>query len=129
MKISYNWLKEYVSLDDVSPIELADKLTRAGLEIEGVEPVASGNNLVIGKVLSVKPHPNADTLSVCDVDYGEGSVQIVCGAPNVKENKKVIVAKVGAKLPQITIKESEIRGVKSNGMICALFELGVDKNI
>ena len=127
MKISYNWLKEYVSLDDVSPIELADKLTRAGLEIEGVEPVASGNNLVIGKVLSVKPHPNADTLSVCDVDYGEGSVQIVCGAPNVKENKKVIVAKVGAKLPQITIKESEIRGVKSNGMICALFELGVDK--
>ncbi|NLC97237.1 MAG: phenylalanine--tRNA ligase subunit beta [Erysipelotrichaceae bacterium] len=127
MKISYNWLKEYVSLDGVTPNDLADKLTQAGLEIEGIEKVANGDNLVIGKVLSVKPHPDSNHLKVCDVDYGQGSVQIVCGAPNVKENQKVIVAKVGANLPELTIKKGVIRGVESNGMICALFELGVDK--
>lgn len=127
MKISYNWLKEYVSLDGVSPVELGDKLTNAGLEIESIDPVAQGDNLVIGQIKSVKPHPDSDHLNVCEVDYGEGNVQIVCGASNVREGAKVIVAKVGANLPEITIKKGNIRGVESNGMICALFELGVDK--
>ena len=127
MKISYNWLNEYVSLDGVTPLELKEKLTLAGIEIEGLDPVASGDNLVIGKVLSVKAHPDSDHLNVCVVNYGEGDVQIVCGAPNVKENQKVIIAKPGANLPGGTIKKGVIRGIESNGMICALYELGVDK--
>ena len=127
MKISYNWLNEYVSLDGVTPLELKEKLTLAGIEIEGLDPVASGDNLVIGKVLSVKAHPDSDHLNVCVVNYGEEDVQIVCGAPNVKENQKVIIAKPGANLPGGTIKKGVIRGIESNGMICALYELGVDK--
>lgn len=127
MKVSYNWLKQYVDLDGVTPLELADKLTTAGLEIEGVEPVAQGTNLVIGQVLTCENHPDSDHLHVTTVEYGEGPKQIVCGAPNVKAGLKVIVAKAGAKLPGGEIKCGKIRGVESNGMICALFELGVDK--
>ncbi len=127
MKISYNWLKEFVSLENISPVELANKLTEAGLEIEDVSSFASGSNLVIGEVKKVIPHPDSDHLNIAMVDYGEGEVQIVCGAPNLKNNIKVIVAKVGAVLPEITIKKGNIRGIESNGMLCALFELGIDK--
>lgn len=127
MKISYNWLKEYIDLDGISPETLATKLTESGLEIEEVKPIAKGNNLVIAEVKDVKPHPDSDHLNVVVVNYGEGDVQIVCGAKNIYDAKKVIVAKVGAVLPDITIKVGKIRGVESNGMICSLFELGVDK--
>lgn len=127
MKVSINWLKEYVSLDGVSAVELADALTTAGLEIEGVDPVAQGTNLVIGEVLSCNPHPDSDHLNVCMVEYGEGPTQIVCGAPNCKAGIKVIVAKVGAELPEITIKAAKVRGQESNGMLCSLRELGVNE--
>ncbi|SJZ34093.1 phenylalanine--tRNA ligase subunit beta [Anaerorhabdus furcosa] len=127
MKVSINWLKEYISLDGVSANELANALTTAGLEIEGVEPVAKGTNLVIGEVLSCVPHPDSDHLNVCMVEYGEGPTQIVCGAPNCTSGIKVIVAKVGAELPAITIKAAKVRGQESNGMLCSLRELGVNE--
>lgn len=130
MKVSYNWLNTYVSLEGVTPEKLADVLTNAGLEVEGIEYQASGTNLVIGYVLEKKPHPDSDHLNVCQVDLGDGiPTQIVCGAPNVDAGQKVIVAKVGAKLPGGEIKATKVRGQESNGMICALFELGVDKKM
>lgn len=127
MKISYNWLKQYINLDDVTPYELADKLTTAGVEIEACEPYVMGTNLVIAKVEECYNHPDSDHLHVTKVNDGTNIYQVVCGAPNVSAGIKVILAKDGAKLPGGTIKKSMVRGVESNGMICALFELGVDK--
>lgn len=125
MKISTKWLNEYVSLDGISAETLASSLTTAGIEIEGIERMAKGDNLVIGKVISCSPHPDSDHLQVCLVDVGDKKQQIVCGASNCREGIKVIVAQVGAKLSKIEIKESVIRGVESNGMLCSLQELGV----
>lgn len=130
MKVSYNWLNTYVSLDGITPEALADALTNAGLEVEGIEYQASGTNLTIGYVLEKKAHPDSDHLNVCQVDLGNNEVvQIVCGAPNVDAGQKVIVAKAGAVLPGGEIKAAKVRGQESNGMICALFELGVDKKM
>ena len=126
MKVSYNWLKEYVSLEDVSPSELADKLTTAGLEVEDMYPVASATNIVIGEVVECEAHPDSDHLNCCKVNIASEVLSIVCGAPNVRKGLKVIVAKVGAKLPQLEIKAGNIRGQVSNGMICSLAELGVN---
>lgn len=128
MELSYNWLNQYVSLKDISALQLRDLLTNAGLEVEGVYPLAQGTHLVVGHVLECKDHPDSDHLHVCQVQINEDTVsQIVCGASNVAANQKVIVAMPGAQLPAITIKKSVIRGVESNGMICSLSELGVDK--
>ena len=131
MLASYNLLKRFVDLDGISPESAADKLTFAGLEVEGIEHLASGTNLVIGQILSVENHPNSDHLHVLKVDEGEkfGVHQIVCGAPNVRVGLKVIVARNGAKLDAlgVTIKPSVIRGVESDGMCCSLVELGVNK--
>ena len=127
MRLSYNWLKTYVDLEGVSVDELVNALTFAGLEVEAVDQMASGSNLIIGEILEVKDHPDSDRLHVCKVDIGKEVLQIVCGAANVAVGKKVIVAQVGAKLPEIEIKESTIRGIESRGMICSLSELGVDK--
>ena len=129
MKVSYNWLKQYVDLEGITPEELGDRLTSSGLEVEGIEKTAYATKLVIGKMLSCEDHPNSDHLHVCKVDTGSGVSQIVCGAPNAAQavGKKVIVALPGCELPGGTITESVLRGVESAGMICALFELGVDK--
>ncbi|MBQ5542820.1 MAG: phenylalanine--tRNA ligase subunit beta [Erysipelotrichales bacterium] len=129
MKVSYNWLKQYVDLTGITPEELADRLTSSGLEVEGVEKTAHATKLVIRKMLECKDHPNSDHLHICKVDTGNGVSQIVCGAPNAMEavGKKVIVALPGCELPGGTIRESKVRGEDSAGMICALFELGVDK--
>ncbi|MBQ7890127.1 MAG: phenylalanine--tRNA ligase subunit beta [Erysipelotrichaceae bacterium] len=128
MRLSINWLKEYVNLDGVTPEQLADKLTVAGLEVEGIEKVAEGTNLVIGEVLTCKAHPDSDHLHVTTVNVGDEVLNIVCGAPNVAAGQKVIVSKVGAKLAGgFEIKPAKVRGVESNGMICSLSELGVDK--
>ncbi len=129
MKVSYQWLSRLVDLDGVTPEELANKFTFAGAEVEGVDRLASGTNLVIGHILECEPHPDSDHLHVLKVDEGEkyGVVQIVCGAPNARKGLKVIVARPGAKLPEVEIKPSAIRGVESNGMCCSLLELGVDR--
>jgi len=128
MRLSYNWLKQYVDLSGISPEELSNRMTLAGFEVEGIEPMASGTNLVIGKVLTCVAHPNSDHLHVTTVDIGSEVIQVVCGAPNVAAGQKVIVALPGAKLPGGEIKKGVVRGEESNGMICALFELGVDKH-
>ena len=105
---------------------LGDLITKSGVEVDSVSKFVDATNLVIGKVLTKKPHPDSDHLSICEVDLGNEVKQIVCGASNVDVNQKVIVAKVGANLPGGKIKEVLIRGVKSEGMICALSELGIE---
>ena len=112
----------------MSPEEIANGLTFAGIEVEEVSTLASGTNLVIGHILECENHPDSDHLHVLKVDLGPkyGVEQIVCGAPNARKGLKVIVSRVGAKLPGGEIKASSIRGVSSNGMCCSLLELGVD---
>ncbi len=127
MRVSYNWLKDYVNIN-ISPGELAEKLTMSGLEVDRVEYLAEGiENVVIGKILQVKNHPNAEKLLVCSVDIGNNILQIVTGAPNVKENILVPVALVGALLPNgIKIEKANFRGVSSYGMLCSSGELKLD---
>lgn len=125
--ISMNWVKDYIDLDNVDLKELATKITKAGINIEGVI-TNHIDNLVIGEVVECTLHPDSDHLHVCIVDIGKEKVQIVCGAHNVRVGIKVIVALPGAVLPgNFEIKESKIRGEKSNGMLCALFELGLEE--
>ena len=133
MKISYNWLKNYIDTD-LSPNEAAKILTNTGLEVEGIEHFESVKGglegLVIGKVTTCKKHPNADKLSVTTVDIGEEKeLPIVCGAPNVAQGQKVVVAKVGTTLyfgdDELKIKKAKIRGEVSEGMICAEDEIGL----
>ncbi|MDF1506953.1 phenylalanine--tRNA ligase subunit beta [Robertmurraya sp. DFI.2.37] len=129
MFVSYKWLQEYVDLSGITPDELAEKITRSGIEVEGVEVLNEGlKGVVIGHVLEREQHPNADKLNKCLVDIGEESpVQIICGAPNVDKGQKVAVATVGAVLPgNFKIKKAKLRGEESNGMICSLSELGID---
>ncbi len=109
--------------------ELAQKITAAGFEVEAVEKMSEGSNLVIGYVEECVEHPDSDHLHCTKVNIGEEVLDIVCGAPNVAAGQKVIVAKVGAKLPGGEIKAGSIRGQVSNGMLCSLLELGVDKKI
>ncbi|MBD1380063.1 phenylalanine--tRNA ligase subunit beta [Metabacillus arenae] len=129
MFVSYNWLRQYVDLSGVTPEELAEKITRTGIEVEAVEQLNQGiSGVVIGHVLEKEQHPNADKLNKCLVDLGKGNpVQIICGAPNVDQGQKVAVATVGAVLPgNFKIKKAKLRGEESNGMICSLQELGVE---
>lgn len=128
MLVSIKNLQLFVSLEGITPQEIADKLTFSGVEVEEVYPLASGTDLVIGQISECVPHPDSDHLHVLKVNMGPkyGVTQIVCGAPNARTGLKVIVARVGAKLPEITIKAAKIRGIESNGMCCSLLELGVD---
>ena len=133
MNISYNWLKGYLDFD-LQPEEVAEALTSIGLEtgsVEEVQTIKGGlEGLVIGEVLTCEAHPNSDHLHVTTVNVGSGEpLQIVCGAPNVAAGQKVVVAVNGTKLydgdKEFTIKRSKLRGVESNGMICAEDEIGV----
>jgi phenylalanyl-tRNA synthetase beta chain len=125
MRVSDKWLKELVDIND-STEEIANKMLFAGNEYESIEKICPSTNLVVGRVISKKAHPDSDHLNVCEVDLGDRIYQIVCGAPNVDANQKVIVARVGAKLPAGEIKATTIRGIESNGMICSLAELGLE---
>lgn len=133
MNISYNWLKEYVNFN-LTPDEVAAALTSIGLEtgdVEEVQSIKGGlEGLVIGEVLTCEPHPNSDHMHITTVNLGQGDpVQIVCGAANVAAGQKVVVATLGTKLYDgdecFTIKKSKLRGVESNGMICAEDEIGI----
>ena len=133
MNISYKWLREYVDFD-LSAQEVANALTSVGLEVDGVEEVQSIRGglagIVIGEVLTCEPHPNSDHMHVCTVNLGQAEPeQIVCGAPNVQAGQKVVVATLGTKLydgdQEFTIKKSKLRGIESNGMICAEDEIGI----
>ncbi|MCI0481967.1 MAG: phenylalanine--tRNA ligase subunit beta, partial [Candidatus Dadabacteria bacterium] len=132
MIISVNWLKEYVGFD-IAPEELADRLTMAGLEVEGVEYRGKGlENVFVAEIVGMKPHPDATKLSLCDVSDGGNNYPIVCGANNMKSGDKVALAKIGTHLPPgpkfpegMTIKKAKIRGEVSEGMLCAENELGI----
>ena len=132
MRISLNWLRELVEIK-LSPEELAETLTMAGFEVEDIEDRRTwANGVVVGKVLERQPHPNADKLSVCQVDIGTGeTLNIVCGAANVKADIYVPVATTGTYLPNIDlkIKPAKLRGVPSQGMICSLKELGLPTDV
>ena len=127
MKVSMKWLKQYADIP-VSPAEYESRMVMTGTGVEGAEPLAPElEGVVVGRVLTCRDHENSDHLHVCTVDVGEGEpLQIVCGAPNVKEGILVPVAKIGAKLPGgVTIKKGKLRGVESQGMLCSGPEIGV----
>ena len=127
MKLSRKFVEDYVDID-VDIETLAEDMTRVGNEYDSAEKLVPSTKLVIGKVLECKEHPDSDHLHVCKVDVGSEVLNIVCGAPNVREGIKVIVALVGAELPDdFKIKKGMIRGEESCGMICALYEIGIDK--
>lgn len=129
MKVSLNWLREWLDIGSDVPA-LAHSLTMAGLEIEGIEragPQLSG--IVVGEILSVEKHPDAEKLNVCRVSTGSEQLQIVCGAPNVRAGMKAPLATIGAKLPNGTeIKKAKLRGVESSGMLCSARELGLSED-
>ena len=131
MKLSYKWLSEYVDLNGVTPQELADKMTTAGLEVEGIEPMAQGTGLVIGEVVECEDIPDTHLHNTVTRvgDRPEDYYKIVCGAPNCRKGLKVIAALPGAELPGGKITAKPLHGYESNGMLCALFELGVSKKI
>ncbi|MGN1298185.1 MAG: phenylalanine--tRNA ligase subunit beta [Clostridia bacterium] len=128
MILSRNFVKDYIDLDDNLDIKtIAEDMTRVGNEYDVAEKFINATNLVIGQIKTCEEHPDSDHLHVCMVDVGKETLQIVCGAPNARTGIKVIVALVGAKLPNdIAIKKGMIRGVESNGMMCSIAELGVD---
>ena len=131
MRLSYQWLKQYLHLN-VPVKQLAEKIERTSVEYDDIiQPKRGLKKLVVGKVVSMKKHPNADHLTICQVDVGAGQpVQIICGAPNVAVGKKVIVALHGARVAgNVKIKRAKMRGVRSNGMLCALDEIGFDKAV
>ena len=126
MKLSINFLKDYVDID-VDTKKLAEDMTNVGNEYDSAERLINATNLVIGEVLECEPHPDSDHLHICKVNVGEQVLPIVCGAPNVRKGLKVIVALPGANLPGgITIKAGKIRGEESNGMLCSMAELGLE---
>jgi len=129
MRVSYKWLKELVDFD-WSPEELAAKLTDAGVEVETITPLGGElERVVVGEIKRVQKHPQADHLSVCEVEIGSEFLEIVCGAPNVKEKAKVPVALIGARLPiGMEITKTTLRGVDSFGMICSEKELGIGED-
>ena len=128
MILSTNFLKDYIDLDEnIDVKKLAEDMTSVGNEYDSAEKLVPATNLVIGEIIECEPHPDSDHLHLCKVNIGTEVLNIVCGAPNAKKGIKVIVAKVGAVLPEITIKKGNIRGQESNGMLCALYELGIDK--
>lgn len=134
MLVSYNWLKKYVRLpDSVTAFEVAAKLNLSTVEVEKTVSAGAGlDGIVVGKILSLAKHPNADKLTVCQVDLGEEKVNIVCGGTNLKEGMSVAVAKIGSKVrwhgegDLVELKETSIRGVGSQGMICASTEIGLE---
>lgn len=131
MRISLNWLRELVDIQ-MTPQELAETLTVAGFEVEDIEDWRSwADGVVLGKILQAEQHPNADKLRVCQVDIGASEpLNIVCGAPNAAAGMVVAVATIGTYLPKVnlTLKKTKLRGVPSEGMICSLAELGLEKD-
>ncbi|MFE8071935.1 phenylalanine--tRNA ligase subunit beta [Marinobacteraceae bacterium S3BR75-40.1] len=129
MKFNEQWLRDWVN-PEINTQGLVEQITMAGLEVDGVEPVAGRfEGVVIGEVRRVEPHPNADKLRVCEVFDGRSTEQVVCGAPNVREGLKVAFARVGAVLPgDFKIKRAKLRGTESAGMLCSEKELGLSED-
>ncbi len=127
MKLSRKFLSDYVDIPtNVTTHELAEEMTRIGNEYDTCDKLIPATNLVIGEVIECAHHPDSDHLKITKVNIGDQILDIVCGAPNCRQGLKVIVAKAGAKLPGGEIKAGKIRGCDSNGMLCAMSELGLD---
>ena len=126
MRLSRKFLDDYIDISDVTTQELADKMIFAGNEYDSVSKLCEASGLVIGKVVECMKHPESNHLHICQVDLGDDIKQIICGAPNVRSDIKVIVAKEGAVLPDGKIKKTILAGYESNGMICSLAELGIE---
>lgn len=131
MLLPIKWLKDYIDLEDIDSRELADGLTLSGSHVESILTLGRGvKNIVVGKILKIDSHPDADKLVVCQIDVGEEVLQIVTGAKNVNEGDHVPVAKVGAVLADgLKIKKGKLRGIESNGMLCSLEELGFSDSV
>ena len=129
MKLSLKWLSSFMDISDLSVEQIVDQMVKCGFEVEEIIRLSQGSDLIVGKVIECKNHPDSDHLHVTKVDIGSEVLDIVCGAPNCREGLKVIVAQVSAKLPGGEIKASTIRGAASNGMLCSLKELGVDEDL
>jgi phenylalanyl-tRNA synthetase beta chain len=134
MKVSLNWLKEYINVT-LSSADVANLLTMAGSEVKGTQTLGGEwENVVIGRIIEIAPHPNADRLTLPTIDLGTEKQTVVCGAPNLKVGDKVVFARVGARLTdphtgeKITLKTAKIRGVVSSGMVCSEKELGISEN-
>ena len=126
MIITRSWLNEFIDLSDVSDEKLYETFNSIGLEVDGMKKIKIDKHVVVGKILSVEKHPDADKLNVCQIDVGSGTRQIVCGAANVVDAEYVAVATIGAVLPgNFEIKHAKLRGVESEGMVCASSELGL----
>ncbi len=127
MKFTLNWLQQYVEIADIAVETLAEDLTMLGLEVDSVTPLHEGlSSLKTAHVVATEPHPDADTLTLCQVAVGDESLQIVCGAPNVRSGLSVVIALPGTTLPgNVKIKKSKVRGVESQGMLCSERELGL----
>lgn len=130
MKFTRDWLQTYVNTDGLSDAQLAEHLTMLGLEVDAVEELYKDlGDLKTGHILSAEKHPDADKLQVCNVQIGDTTHQIVCGAPNARTGLNVVVALPGTTLPgNFKIKKSKVRGVESLGMICSERELGLSDN-
>lgn len=127
MKLSKKFLSDYIDLTGIQFSDLAEKMVFVGNEYESIQKLCNATDLVVGKVIECVDHPESDHLHICQVDIGEEIKQIVCGAPNVRSDIKVIIAKLGAILPgNFVIKEATLAGTKSEGMICSLEELGIE---
>jgi len=126
MRLSLNWLKDYVDID-MPPNDLGHLLTMSGLEVETIEPIGQSlQDIVVAKILSVKAHPGADKLFICHMDTGEGEVPVICSAPNLMTGSLVPMALPGAKLPNgVVVQEGQIRGERSAGMLLAEDEMGL----
>lgn len=127
MRLSRSFVNDYTDLKDIDIHEFASSMVKLGNEYESISPLVPATNLIIGEVISCEKHPDSDHLHVCKVNIGKEKLNIICGAPNVREGLKVIVALDGAVLPGGTIKKTVVLGYESNGMICSLAELGIDK--
>ena len=129
MQFSKAWLQEFFD-KSIDKVDLGEVLTMSGLEVDDVQDLSKISKLiVVGEIISIEKHPDADRLNICQVDIGvESTIQIVCGAPNARVGIKVPCALVGAKLPDFEIKKAKLRGVESNGMLCSAKELGISQD-
>ncbi|BCO09538.1 phenylalanine--tRNA ligase beta subunit [Desulfolithobacter dissulfuricans] len=129
MKFTISWLNEYVQVKDLNPALLADKLTMLGLEVETVQELYRGvADIVTARVRQVRKHPNADRLTLCDVEVGDETIQVVCGAPNVREGLVTALARPGTVVGSMKIKKAKVRGEVSMGMLCSEKELGLSED-
>ncbi|MGX7014061.1 phenylalanine--tRNA ligase subunit beta [Vagococcus silagei] len=132
MLVSYKWLNQLIDIQDITPDVLADKMSRSGIEVEEVNVAQDGlKKIVVGDVKECVPHPDSDHLSICQIDVGEEELyQIVCGAPNIRAGKKVIVALPNSRITgNVKIKKGKMRGEVSLGMVCSLGELGYSDSV